>query len=175
MSKTTHKNVWGIRAGKGGNAHELFLDGSVIALSDAGLGDLSILESTRDAFCSTYRKLHPDETRTGSAGIAGKFFRFSNEIEVGDLVLYPSLSNGTVYIGQVLGEYVYNKAVPADFPHQRRVKWKYTIPKRELSQTAQYELGAARTFFQFKKHVHEIEAKIIDKNVSPYRTRKKNS
>jgi restriction system protein len=169
MSDPIQGQVWSIRAGKGGNAHKLFLAERVIALSDASLGDLSRLEPTRDAFCAAYRKSHTDETRRGSGGIAGKFYRFSNEVRIGDLVLYPSLKSGTIYIGQVVGEYVYDETVSTDFPHQRPVKWKYTVPKSELSKTARYELGAARTFFQFRRHVEEIKAKISDRTVSIYR------
>lgn len=91
MKPKTTSRFWGIRAGKGGAAHKLFLSRGVIALADAKLSDLSKLEPTRDSFYAVYRKLHPDETRTGSAGIAGKFFRFTHEVVIGDFIVYPAL------------------------------------------------------------------------------------
>ncbi|MFH1235962.1 MAG: hypothetical protein V1685_03420 [Parcubacteria group bacterium] len=154
------RRLWGIRAGKGGEAHKQFLDRSVIALADAKLSDLSKIEPTRESFYSAYRKLHPDETRTGSAGIAGKFFRFTHEVVKGDFIVYPALSEKLVYVAEVTGKYMYVKT--SEFPHQRTVKWKYVIPKKELSQSARYELGAARTFFEFKKNREELMAKMSD-------------
>ena len=93
---------WGIRAGKNGDAHNLLLNMSVIALEDAGLGDLSTLEPSRDSFYSLYRKLHPDETRIGTAGIGGKYFRFVHEVVVGDFIVYPALADKLVYLVKLL-------------------------------------------------------------------------
>ena len=170
MTETT-KNTWGIRAGKGGKAHDLFLEEGVIALEDVGLGDLSKLDPDRDSFYSAYRGLFPEETSIGSAGIAGKYFRFTTEIEVGDLVVYPALPDKQVYVGEVTCDYGYESS--SDYPHQRNVKWKYVIPKSEFSQSARYELGAARTFFQFKKNVDELVRKTKEKSVTPFRAKKK--
>lgn len=171
MTIKTTNTAWGIRAGKGGKAHELFVEEGVIALEDVELGDLSKLDPNRDSFYSAYRDLFPDDTRTGSAGIAGKFFRFANEIEVGDLIVYPAISNRQVYVGEIVGEYEYVSA--SDYPHQRTVKWKYVIPKSEFSQAARYELGAARTFFQFKKNVGELVRKTKEGSVTPFKAKKK--
>lgn len=160
MKNNSVPRFWGIRAGKDGDAHKLFLDKGVITLSDAGLGDLSKLEATRDSFLNAYRKLHPDETRPGSAGIAGKFFRFKHEVVIGDLIVYPALSNKLVYVANVTGKYKFIKT--SDYPHQRAVEWKYVIPKKEFTQSALYELGAARTFFEFKKNKQELMDKMTD-------------
>jgi restriction system protein len=162
--------AWGIRAGKEGDAHGLFIDKGVIALADAGLGDLSKLEATRDAFYRAYRELHPDESRTGSAGVAGKFYRFIHEVKVGDLIIYPSVVDKQVYVGEVSGEYEYVRR--ADYPHQRKVKWKWVVPKDALSQPAKYELGAARTFFQLKKNVAEVIRKTKESSVQRFQSSK---
>ena len=171
MKKNVSTIAWGIRAGKGGKAHNLFIDESVIALEDAELGDFRKFDANRESFCSAYRELHPEDTRSGSAGIVGKFFRFTHEISSGDLIVYPALPDKQVYVGEVTGAYEYVSS--ADYPHQRQMKWKYLIPKREFSQTAQYELGAARTFFQFKNNVDELVQKMNDKSVTRFRAKAK--
>ena len=152
------QRVWAIRAGRGGEAHELFLNSRVIVLADAGLGDLTKVKPTRDAFYAIYREMHPDETPSGSAGIVGKFFRFAQEVKIGDLVVYPALSDKNIYIGEVTGSYSF--VTISRFPHQRRVQWNYVIPKFEFSQSSIYELGAARTFFEFKRNMQELKRKI---------------
>jgi predicted Mrr-cat superfamily restriction endonuclease len=156
--------VWGIRAGKRGEAHELFLEDRVVALADAELGDLSKLQTSREAFYIAYRKKHPNDTRTGSAGIGGKFFRFMHEVSVGNLVVYPALRTRTIYVGVVTSGYAFRKG--SAFPHRRSVEWRFEIPKSEFSLSARYELGAARTFFEFRKNVKELLAKIGSKSVT---------
>lgn len=170
-SESVTQRIWGIRAGKGGDAHDLFLSDGVIALADAELGNLNKLPKLREEFYTAYRKKHPEETRTGSAGIGGKFFRFAHEISIGDLVVYPALRDKTVYIGSVTGDYVFDKASP--FPHKRSVVWKYMIPKSEFSLSARYELGAARTFFEFKKNAQELLVRIGNKAVARFRSNAK--
>lgn len=158
MISNSEVRFWAIRAGKGGDAHTLFLENGVIALEDAGLGDLSSFEATREHFYDAYRTLHPNETQTGSAGIGGKFYRFIHEISVGDFIVYPALADKQVYVAEVTGEYDFDAS--SMYPHQRTVKWTHSIPKSELSKRACQELGAARTFFEFKTNVVELRDKM---------------
>lgn len=158
MKPFSGARFWGIRAGKGGAAHKLFIENGVIALADARLGDLSKLEATRDSFYVAYRTLHPEETRTGTAGIGGKFFRFIYEVAVGDFIVYPALIDKRVYIAEVTGEYKFE--VSSEHQHQRTVRWTHAIPKCELSKRACQELGAARTFFEFKTNISELMLKM---------------
>ncbi len=161
--------IWGIRAGKSGEAHDLFIDEGVIALSDADLGNLANLPKSRDAFYKAYREKHPDQTRTGSAGIGGKFFRFVYEVSVGDLIVYPALPDKTIYVGSVTGDYTF--ARNSSLPHQRSVLWKFVISKSDFSLPARYELGAARTFFEFKKNAKELLEKIGDKGTATFQSK----
>jgi len=170
MKKETTR-VWGVRAGKSGRAHDVFIKDSLVVLEDDSMGDLSELEVTRDAFYSKYRDLHPDDTRTGSAGIAGKFFRFAFEMKKGDLVVYPALPDKQVYVGEITSDYDY--VADSDYPHQRTVKWKYVIPKNEFSTQARYELGAARTLFEFKRNRDELLRRLSSDGVARFKAEPK--
>jgi predicted Mrr-cat superfamily restriction endonuclease len=154
-----------------GRAHGLFIDENLIVLEDAEMGDLGALEATRDTFCLQYRGLHPEETRSGSAGVAGKFFRYAVEMVKGDLVVYPALPDKQVYVGEITGDYHFVEG--SDYPHQRRVKWKFIIPKSELSMQAQYELGAARTLFEFKRNRDELLKRISGEGVTRFTPKSK--
>jgi restriction system protein len=160
------KRIWGLRAGKKGRAHDNFISDGVIVLADAEMGDLGELESSRDAFYEKYRGLHPDDTRTGSAGIAGKFFRFAIEMNNGDLVVYPALLDKQVYVGEIVGDYRF--VTNSDYPHQRSVKWKFVIPKSVFSIQARYELGAARTLFEVKRCRDELLKRISSEGVTRF-------
>ena len=148
--------MWGIRAGIRGRAHLWFLEREVVGLSDPGMGDLRKILPDRQSFYTAYRRLRPGETRTGITGIGGKFFRFTHEIDIGDLIVYPSRYKGRIYVGRVAGQYTYSNQQIGNLPHQRSVKWLCNFLKSQLSKTAQRELGAARTFFEVKSHSVEI-------------------
>ena len=47
---TTECAIWGIHAGKTGDAEKLFLDHAVVALGWSKIGDLSTLAADREAF-----------------------------------------------------------------------------------------------------------------------------
>ena len=150
-------SLWVIRAGEKRQAHDLLVSHGRIVLAEPGLGDLSKIEPTRDAFLVEYRKIRPDESPTGSATIAkGKFFRFVYDMKCGDTVLYLSVKEQHVYVGTVIGEYIYDKSFSLDYPHQRNVMWKSVFPKAELSESAIGELGAARSFYMYQRHVSEV-------------------
>lgn len=158
------EKIWVIRAGVDGEADHLFLSVGMIVLRDPGMGNLKKLPNRRKAFYEAYEKLRPDETLTGIAGIGGKFFRFVHEVAVGDLVLYPSLKDKHLYIGRIKGRYRYSNRPDSNFPHQRQVIWVCSIPKWDLSEFANRELGAARTFFRLKNHAAEIRQVLARKH-----------
>lgn len=152
------ERMWGIRAGIGGIAHLQFLERGFVGLSDPEMGDLRKIPPDRQSFYAAYRRLRPGETAIGIRGIGGKFFRFTHEIDIGDLVVYPSLNEGRIFVGRVAGQYTYSNQQIENLPHQRSVKWICNFPKSRLSKTAQRELGAARTFFEVKSHSVEISS-----------------
>lgn len=147
--------AWGIRAGRAGQAHDLFLSSDIVALEDVGLGDLRALKPLRTCFYSRYRRLFPDASQPAVSGIGGKYYRFVHEVAVGDLVLYPAVNDLRVYLGVIASRYRFTAGSP--FPHQRRVRWQYVIPKAVLSRSARNELGAARTFFEVRKMLDEVK------------------
>lgn len=152
-------SVWVIRAGVGGSADNYFMDKSVIVLINQGISDLSQIEPVREAFYDAYRSVKPNEPHPTIAGIGGKFYRFVHEMQIGDIVLYPSLKTKEIYYGQITGKYQYILK-DKDYPHQRKVRWISSFPKSSLSKAAQYELGAARTLFKYRKNIGELLEKI---------------
>ena len=149
--------VWVIRAGEKRQAHDLLVKYGRIVLADPGLGDLATIAPTREAFLSAYRKLRPDESPTGSATIAkGKFYRFVHDLKREDTILYLSVKEQHVYVGTVTGDYIYDTSFSVEYPNQRTVTWKFVFPKAVLSESARRELGAARSFYMYKRHVDEV-------------------
>lgn len=155
--------LWGIHAGRTGDADSLFLQKNVIALGWNKIGDLSRLKGGREDLKVAVERAYPEKKPGGVAGSAGQLFRFANEMKNGDLVLYPSKQDRLVHVGRVEGPYRHDPASEPGYPHQRPVKWLTAIPRTRLSQGALYEIGSALSLFQVKNHADEYRALVSGK------------
>ena len=127
-----------------------------IAIGWAELGDLSKIPATRDAFKAEYAKTYLNEKPGAVPVKAGVLYRFANDMQTGDLVVYPSKPDRIVYIGTVESGYQYAPAADAGYPHRRQVSWKAAIPRADVSQPALYEIGSALTLFQVSNNAEEF-------------------
>lgn len=147
--------IWGIHGGALGEADQLFLSESVVALGWERMGDLTKLAPNREAFKVEFQRAYP-EAKTGSIPtMAGQPFRFLHEMRIGDVVAYPSKKDREVHLGTISGDYAY--AGPSvDYPHRRTVNWKTSVPRTHFSQAALYEMGSAMSLFQIKNNADEV-------------------
>ena len=113
--------TWVIRAGKQGNAHNIFIKSNLIVLSDDKLGDLRLLPKERSAFKTAYGSQHPGKTQVAIGGISGKYFRFVHEVKIDDQIIYPCIREKRIYLGKVSSCYRYDLSLDPQFPHQRSV------------------------------------------------------
>lgn len=155
--------VWGIHAGRTGDADELFLKKNVIALGWEKVGDLSALKANREAFKAAVAKAYPNE-KPGSIPVnAGQLFRFIHELKLGDIVVYPSQRDRQLHIGQVEGPYQYAPELESHYPDTRAIKWLKTIPRTSFTQGLLHEIGSAMSFFQVKNYAEEVIATLEGK------------
>jgi restriction system protein len=141
------KAIWGIHAGRTGDANTLFLKKNFIAIGWHEMGDLSKYDATRESFRAGFTKTFPGR-KPGAIGIgSGQPYRFVHEMKVGDLVIYPSKIDRQIHVGQIEGPYQYNPTLEPGYPNQRGVKWLKTIPRTAFSQGALYEIGSAPSLF----------------------------
>jgi restriction system protein len=89
---------------------------------------------------------------------AGQLFRFVHEVQIGELVVFPTKGYRRVHIGEITGEYQYQPWVNANYPNHRAVQWLKSLPRTSFSQRSLYEMGAALSLFQIKKYSDEIRA-----------------
>ncbi len=97
---------------------------------------------------------YPKAKKQAIATNTGQVYRFTNEIQVGDYIVFPSKKDRMINLGIVDGEYNY---VPesSDLVNQRNVKWLKRIPRVNFSQGALYEVGSAMTLFMIKNYADE--------------------
>jgi restriction system protein len=158
--------LWGIHAGKTGDADKLFLTRSVIALGWVAVGDLSKLSADREAFKARVKECYPDRPEGYIRNAAGQLFRFVHEAKVGDYVLYPSKQDRTVHFGEITGPFKYDPKTEPGYPQHRSVKWSKAVPRTHFSQGALYEIGSALSFFQVRQFADEFLAALTGKPTS---------
>jgi len=150
------KQVWGIHAGKIGEAHTLFLKQNVIAIGWSEMGDLSKIAKNREAFKDKVSITYPTVKPGAIPNYAGQTFRFVNEMKKGDYVVYSSKMDKQFHIGLVEADYKYEPKTDSQYPNQRNVKWLMTLPRANFSQGALYETGSAMSFFLIKTYANEF-------------------
>ena len=151
INKNDERRIWGIHT----LDDNLFLKDKVIAIGWKELGDLSLIENSREAFKDAYSKVYPEAKKGNIPTSAGMLYRFCHEAQVGDYVVYPSKVDRMINIGVIEGEYSYQPDA-YKYPNQRAVKWLTHIPRTSFSQGALYEVGSALTFFMIKNYADEF-------------------
>ncbi len=170
MSSEPAAVVWGIHAGRTGDAHSFFMSRNVVALGWPRVADLGKLPPTRDAFKDEIARTHP-EMKPGAVPVsAGQLFRFKNELALGDLVAYPSKTDRQIQMARVTGDYAYDPQTEPSYPHTRSVSWLASAPRTRLSQGALYEIGSALSFFQIKNYADEFVAIVEGRALAPEAT-----
>lgn len=156
--KNSDEALWGIHAGRTGDADALFLQRNCIAIGWDAMGDLSKLSADREAFKLRYVESYPKAKPGAIATVSGVPYRFLHEMKQGDLVAYPSKQDKHIHIGRIEGDYRYEPAGEKGYPHRRSVAWLKSVPRLKFSQGALYEIGSALSLFQIKNYADEYHA-----------------
>lgn len=159
--------VWGIHAGKTGDAETLFMKKNVIALGWDKFGDLSKIRADREAFKTRMQETYPENKQGAIPVAAGQLYRFIHELENGDVVIYPGKYDRQIHIGIVEGNYKYEPNLSQAYPQTRSVKWSKSLPRTAFTQGALYEIGSAMSFFQVKTYAEEFLSALEGKLIAP--------
>lgn len=155
MTISDEPTIWGIHAGKTGDAHSLFLKLGFIALGWHEIANLAKLAPNRDAFKTAVVAAYPHYKPGAIPVAAGQLFRFVHVARLGDLVVYRSKQDKLIRLGRITGEYRYNPALEPGYPHLRPAEWLAEVRPSSVTQGALYEIGSAMSFFQVKNYADE--------------------
>ncbi len=161
MAETT---IWGVHAGTLGDGDGVFLKQKCIALDWGQIGDMSAVPASRDQFKQLVAANCPNVKPGAIPVYGGQFFRFVHEMQINDLVAYPSKATRTIHLGRVTGPYSF---VPGPYSHRRTVEWVQDVPRTKFSQGALYEIGAATSLFLIKNYADEFLAAYEGKQPTP--------
>lgn len=151
-------NVWGIHMGEKVGSSPL--DKNYVGIGWSELGNLQHFSSSRERIKATLISTFPFIKKGAVAGNAGVLFRFVNEIQLNDIVVYPSKSDRMINVGRVTGGYRFVESNEYGYPNQRAVMWLGSFPRSDFSQTALNEIGAFITLFSIKRHANEFLNKV---------------
>ena len=149
----SEKRIWGIHT----KDDLLFLRQSIIAIGWREMGDLSKIQASRDGFKAKYIETYPEAKKGSIPTGSGMLYRFCHEIQIGDVIVYPSKIDRMINIGEVTGNYYYDPNQP-EYVQVRTVKWLKHLPRTVFSQGALYEIGSAMSFFTVKNYADEFLA-----------------
>lgn len=146
--------LWMVRAGEGGYLFEEFKARSLVAIGWNEMGDMSALK-TREQFVAAVTRHYPESRKMQVAISAGQAFRFVREMKPGDRVLTYDPARREYLVGEIVGEYVYDRAAEAIGPQTRKVRWDGVVKRDSLSVATRNSLGAIATMFQLPPEAAE--------------------
>ena len=161
--------MWVLRAGKKAKYYDDFKEyGRIFICWNGYEADLSTF-SEHNQFLELASRAKENTSIVAIRNRGSQLEYFTNEMNIGDLILIPSYRSKYYTLVKVIGPYEFS-AIKDYFPHSRRVKFLITgIDRNIFSQRIQYSLGAYRTLFHAKEEEYILS--MIKKNISSKETR----
>ena len=155
-------NVWHIHSGskrqpgKKDEADNIFLHKNYITIGCEKIGDIKNINPDRKALKAKLTECYPDDKPKSISQDVGNIWRFVYEIQIGDIIVYPSKPKRErkIHIGRVNGSYKYDESLSKKFRHFRPVEWLFSRPYNEFSEDAIEEMRFRLTVVEVKKHSH---------------------
>lgn len=125
-----------------------------------------MLGKVRKAFREKFRAGYPRYARAAGRAKAGVLYRFVHKMQVGDLVIYPSMTDKLVRLGRVIGPYKYKPKLNRKHPHVRKVEWIRVVPRKKLSPAAKLAIGRRLSLYQPHEGADELRAILLPRSAS---------
>lgn len=149
--------IWGIHMGEKVGSSPLIKN--YVGIGWPELGNLKPIAASREQLKQELLNTYPDIKKGAVAGNAGVLFRFVNDVQLGDIIVYPSKFDRMVNIGRVTSDYRFVENDEYEYPNQRAIAWLASFPRSDFSQAALNEIGAFITLFSVKRYGAEFLTK----------------
>jgi len=146
-------SVWLIRAGSHGEYEPKFIDENRIYVTwedlDVDIGRLT----SREELTSAMMQRYPDAKPKTIANWVSQIWPFAHDMREGDLVVLPLKSQRAIQIGEITGEYHFERDGPSPFYHWRPVKWiAESIPRAYFGKDLLNSFGAFMTICRIRRN-----------------------
>jgi restriction system protein len=157
--------MWMVRAGRGGDRVDDFLERGVAGFLDDRLPSLADVKS-KDEILVLYAQHYPKEKEGSRAAWASQLYRLITEMKVGDTVIVGDPQRRRYLIGKITSDYVHLEDFGGVRLHARRVEWTSEVSRDALQTETKNTLGSTLTIFKVKGE----SAKDIERNGHPIGT-----
>ncbi|WP_113718130.1 endonuclease NucS domain-containing protein [Arthrobacter dokdonensis] len=152
--------AWVVRQGAGGRNAEEMIEAGYLGVDFIGDYDIRPhlghgAQVFRGAMNSVFLAMYPDKSRIAAGLAMGNLWAACEGISEGDMVLAPKPGR-TYQYGIVAGGYEYHPGT--ELPHRRRVDWKGSLNRDDMSPVLASSAGSLMTVFQLSAHVAELAA-----------------
>lgn len=152
--------LWVCKGGKRGQREDRFIEHNVISIGFGLLDDLSQLKN-KSELEALYEKTWPDASEARKRNHAGQIWAFLTKAKIGELVVVPMKTTGTIWIGKIKSVYKFRTDLGTDMNHIRDVEWiKKNVPRSEFAQDLLYTFGAFMTFSRARRN--QAEKRVLD-------------
>jgi restriction system protein len=141
-----------VRAGRGGERVDEFLQKSVVALGWPHIGKLPASLSKAE-LVTRLARAYPDEKEGTHGTWASTLLRFAYELASGDSVVTYDRERRRYLVGTLGSGYEWQPQLVEDKPHVRQVKWTHQVARDGLSTGTRNTLGAIQTLFKLSQDV----------------------
>ena len=127
------------------------------------MGDLADI-TTREELSARYDATWPNTNPRKKGQDTGQIWRFKNDAQVGDYVIFAD--NDIFHIGIITSDYYYDNTEyveqNSDYTNKRKVAWlKTALPKNMLSETFRNSLSAGMSFWTLNDYKSAV-AQLLD-------------
>lgn len=145
--------IWLIRGGAHGEYEQKFISENRVYVTWTELNiDLS-KPKDREAFTAMMQTCYPDAKPRQIGNYVGQIWPFAHEMKKGDVVVVPLKGQPAIQIGEITGDYHFEKAGPVPFFHWRPVKWiGEAVPRSHFAQDLLYSFGAFTTICSISRN-----------------------
>lgn len=145
--------LWLVRAGQHGEYERKFLDEKRIYLTwDFLSTDLNEIK-TRDTLKHLLRNTYSDASEGQIRNNSGQIWAFAKTMQIGDWVILPSKHKPAVHVGEIIGEYQFDRSAENPYFHYRNIKWiAHDLPRTNFDQDILYSFNALMTICKIERN-----------------------
>jgi len=164
-------SIWLIRAGKYGEFEEKFLKEERVYVTWEKLNRDVGKMANKAELIKAFEELYDESRPRSLINWTGQIWPFAHVMKKGDLVILPSKFQPSIYIGEITGDYRFEKKGPTPFFHWRAVKWiGDAIPRTHFGQDLLYSFGAFSTICRI--HRNNAEARLREMQADGWKPEK---
>ena len=139
--------MWKITSGRGSRLTKEFVENNVVAV---GLDDETDFTSvtSREEMRALVAQRVPSLTEKQVIVAGSQWWRFLNELQIGDEVLVYEPDTRNYHFGEISGPARFELGLIPELPVVRSVSWRTEVPRDALETTTKNSLGAVLTLFK---------------------------